>query len=1042
MVSPIYLIITPLLVSFLLPLFDRIHRKLSIVIFLSTITYTTLLSGYWLFSIIFARMQPAEIFTAGFSPPYSINLRFGLSESFLLFLSNFVALCGALYLLKNFNRKKIYGMMLYLTMLLGISGLVMTRDLFNTFVFLEITSISIYAIIALDDDSNAVSAGFKYLIAGGISSALFIIGCVYLYRITGSLNIDIIAASDITSKSAFIALFFIVSSLLVDLKYFPANGWALDVYQSFPSGIIVMITTAKTAAIIFVLSKILPMITGQFEGLIISLGLLTFIVSNLIGIKQKNVKRMLGYSSIAQIGLIIAAYVIFKDIIGDSRIFYIVVGGLIVNHFIAKSGLFWLTGIVKEKYIRDWGSIAKNPLMIFMLAGFIFAILGFPPFLGFWSKWEMILHLVQSGKYVFVSMILLGSLFEAFYLLRWFAYSTKSREDVVSKIKINFEKILPVIIFTLILFAAAFFMLIRIYKFNNLMLFPVVVTLLMFAADWMNSKVKSIVTIGIIGIYAYFILPQLPGILLVFGAMFTLGGIVVLISTVNRSGSQKAVFPLLLMMVTSMTALMVTETTIEFFYLWELITVSTFCLILRGRKALKPSLLYLVFSLAAAFLLLVGFSFSFAQTGSIALTMLSEHASLVVFIFLVLGFLIKTGVFGIHIWLPSTYSESEDDISALISSVLSKLGLFGLVLTVFLYSKIQNTGGIDYTYIIGWLGIITAFFATVTAVFQEDIKRLLAFSSLGQIGYIVLAFAMNSHSGFVTALYLSINHLLFKGLLFLAFAGVIYRVKTRDMYKMGGLIKKMPFSFIAVLIAIIALSGVPPLSGFGGKWLLYTSLIERGWYLQAGFAFFASVIAFLYCYRLIHTAFLGQLKMKHQNLKRAPVILLIPQYILIMSIMMISFLPGLLLKPLIDIASEYYGNPLLSLQGHNVVNSLGYWNGYIVMLVTMAVFGIPFVWLLFSRRLPKKIKQLNIVYASERPDKPETTHFAYNFFSHYKRAFKYVIKPYVSGFWRSVFQAVESIGGFIRQIYTGNAQTYVIHIMIFIVILYFLAASL
>jgi formate hydrogenlyase subunit 3/multisubunit Na+/H+ antiporter MnhD subunit len=143
------------------------------------------------------------------------------------------------------------------------------------------------------------------------------------------------------------------------------------------------------------------------------------------------------------------------------------------------------------------------------------------------------------------------------------------------------------------------------------------------------------------------------------------------------------------------------------------------------------------------------------------------------------------------------------------------------------------------------------------AVFQEDIKKLLAYSSMSQVGYIVMTVGLMSHLGWVTAIYLSFNHLFFKALLFLAIAGVISRVKTRNMYEMGGLIKKMPLSFISVLVAIIALSGVPPLSGFGSKWMMYTALIEKGWFYIAGLAFFASTVAFLYCFRLIHTIFLG-----------------------------------------------------------------------------------------------------------------------------------------------------------------------------------------
>jgi len=114
----------------------------------------------------------------------------------------------------------------------------------------------------------------------------------------------------------------------------------------------------------------------------------------------------------------------------------------------------------------------------------------------------------------------------------------------------------------------------------------------------------------------------------------------------------------------------------------------------------------------------------------------------------------------------------------------------------------------------------------------------------------------------VISFYLAITHLMFKGMLFLSVAGVIYRTGTRFMYQTGGLIRKMPFSFLSALFAIIALSGVPPLSGFGAKWLMYSALLEKGWYLQAAAAMFASGVAFLYLFRLIHSIFLGQEKVE------------------------------------------------------------------------------------------------------------------------------------------------------------------------------------
>ena len=116
------------------------------------------------------------------------------------------------------------------------------------------------------------------------------------------------------------------------------------------------------------------------------------------------------------------------------------------------------------------------------------------------------------------------------------------------------------------------------------------------------------------------------------------------------------------------------------------------------------------------------------------------------------------------------------------------------------------------------------------AVCQDDVKRMLAYSSMSQLGYIVAAIALLSHLGWVTALYLVANHLMVKGILFLVAAAVFLRIGTRTLADLGGLASTMPFTFAAALVAIIAMSGLPPLAGFGGKWLLLSAMMEKGWY--------------------------------------------------------------------------------------------------------------------------------------------------------------------------------------------------------------------
>ena len=257
------------------------------------------------------------------------------------------------------------------------------------------------------------------------------------------------------------------------------------------------------------------------------------------------------------------------------------------------------------------------------------------------------------------------------------------------------------------------------------------------------------------------------------------------------------------------------------------------------------------------------------------------------------------------------------------------------------------------------------------------------------------------------------------------------------MYKMGGLIKKMPISYISVLIGIIAVSGVPPLSGFGSKWLLYTSMIEKGWFLQAGVLFFASGMSFLYLFKMIHTIFLGQLKYEHQNVKEASIWYLIPQVIFMIGIMAISMYPNLIIQPLNTIVGNYFASTI-QIDGYNVTSSLGNWNGNMVMMITMGVFAVPLIFLILLNGRMQKVKQFNIVYAAERPESPQTTHFAHNMFSHMYKALGGFTKPRIQNFWNSVCEWSNSLAGMFRQIYTGNGQTYLLHVILYIVVLYIL----
>jgi formate hydrogenlyase subunit 3/multisubunit Na+/H+ antiporter MnhD subunit len=334
MVNPIYILILSLVIGFLLTIIDKAGRKLSLFFLYGVLSFNVAVMFIWFYQFAFVGRASLMIHTAGFIAPISINLKLGLLEAFVLLLANLAGLMSAMFLFKKLKETHISGLILYLVLIMGVNGLVMTRDLFNMFVFIEILSISTYALISIDENKRSFSAGFKYMIAGGITSTFFLLGIIFIYYFTGNLNLDTVLgnSSMLAMKTGVFSIFLLIVSIFIELKPFPANGWALDVYQAVNSGITSVIAVVNSAAILFVFYKILPLLPDQYLMVFVGAGIVTFLFSNLIGIKQTDPKRLLGYSSIAQMGLVVAAISYTTKLNISQNLVFIMAGGIFINH--------------------------------------------------------------------------------------------------------------------------------------------------------------------------------------------------------------------------------------------------------------------------------------------------------------------------------------------------------------------------------------------------------------------------------------------------------------------------------------------------------------------------------------------------------------------------------------------------------------------------------------------------------------------------------------------------------------------------------------
>jgi formate hydrogenlyase subunit 3/multisubunit Na+/H+ antiporter MnhD subunit len=1038
MVSPFYILIVGLGLGFLLGLAGKKLAMMSTLLVLLAMAFFTAVAASWVVGLVDGSFQPQAFFSAGFKPPFAINLYVGLSEASVSLLVNVLGFLSALYFRKQLlNESRQLGAVM-LVLFMGLNMLIFTRDLFNIFVFLEITAISTSGLILMDDNKQAHAAGFKYLLASSLISAFYLLGAVLVYFSTGSLFLDdFLALPSLSNPLAAIAAFLLIIALILELKPFPANGWALDVYEASHPGTGAIISGAVGTVMLFVLYKLMPAATFISETLI-TIGLVTFIASNLVGLSQHQPNRLLGYSSVGQIGLLVAI-IGFRPFLGDKFEFIAIT--ILISHFLAKAGLFWLSGIVKKNNIYEWSVLKSKPVLFVAFGTFIFVLTGFPPFPSFFGKWELIMQLARSGQFYWMASILAGSFLEGIYLLRWFSKALKLDSVNAEPVKISYDKFLPVVIFAFLSYLGGYYAGTFLDVAKNINYLPLIFIAFIALIDFLPAWIKNTISIIGVSIYIYFIYPTVEDDLLrtIFLLIFLGGAILTLFSGYYHKGKRLGFYPMALSMFAGLTMLITATNLFEILYGWELMTIGSYFLLIRGKKSLPHGYSYLMFSLAGSYAIMFGFALAYASFGHLNLEALKGITVLptLAYSLMLIGFMTKTASFGVHIWLPGAHGEAVADIHFMASAILLKAGVFGIILVL-----LGMEPGAFYTknimFVLGWIGAISALIGNMGALFQESGKRLLAWSSIGQLGYIVFGLAMMSHLGWLVALFYSITHFMYKGILFLVIGGIALKLGTPDMYRMGGLIKKMPYSYIAVLVAIITLSGVPPLIGFAGKWLLYNAVISGGFYFQGIVVLFSGIVAFLYLFKLIYSIFLGQLKDEHRHVKEISVWFLIPVYLLLTGIMIISAKPGLLLQPLGVYLAELFPNGAIKWTHSFAETSLGYWNGTGVMITVSILFVLLLSWLYLLSRKAVKVGQFNIVYAAEAPQRPETTHVSYNIYAGYNKALGWIVAPKITEFWETATDWIHSLAFFLRLIYNGNGQVYLLYMMAYFLTIYFL----
>ncbi len=303
----------------------------------------------------------------------------------------------------------------------------------------------------------------------------------------------------------------------------------------------------------------------------------------------------------------------------------------------------------------------------------------------------------------------------------------------------------------------------------------------------------------------------------------------------------------LITLVVSMMLVVISSGGFSFLFAWELMTIASFILILfeaERQEVRRAALNYLVMMHIGFLFLVVGFVMLFNVTGSAnfaAINAYYEHANLLpLFVVLFVGFGMKAGLFPMHIWLPEAHPAAPSHVSAIMSGVMIKTGVYGIIRIM----QVENLEG-DMLYTIGLIvlvsGAITGLWGVIFAAMQNDIKRLLAYSSIENVGVILIGLGIAAVGyasgdgdvgplvgmcGMCGALLHLVNHSLFKTMLFFSAGNIYSKMHTTAMNEMGGLAKHMPITAIMMLFATVAICALPPLNGFVSELLIYIGMFN------------------------------------------------------------------------------------------------------------------------------------------------------------------------------------------------------------------------
>ena len=324
-----------------------------------------------------------------------------------------------------------------------------------------------------------------------------------------------------------------------------------------------------------------------------------------------------------------------------------------------------------------------------------------------------------------------------------------------------------------------------------------------------------------------------------------------------------------LLCIAGLIGMVVTGDAFNVFVFLEVSSISTYTLVAMGanrdRRALSAAFNYLILGSIGATFFVIGVGFMYAETGTLNMAdmrgILAElgggsRVAQVGYTFILVGLGLKLAMFPLHTWLPGAYAHSPTPVTAFLASTATKAALYLLIrFTFFVFDPAYDYVAATLVLLVASLAVVGMIFASLQAVFQTDARRTLAFSSVAQVGYMLLGIGMVTAAGLAAGYLHIINHAIIKGGLFLALGAMWYRFGITRISDMAGLSRTMPITTAAFTVLAFSLIGVPGTAGFVSKLALAEAAAASGWWWAVAIIMIASILALVYMGRILMTIF-------------------------------------------------------------------------------------------------------------------------------------------------------------------------------------------